>query len=218
MRKSLLRGIWPRTWRRRYAPGQFIVSILLGVIAAVFLIHQVSAAVRPQLVALAQAKLRNQLTLISNEAVATVLAQEALRYSDMVVMEPGPGGGIATITTETVRLNNLRSSVMAQVVAKVESLDIHSLGIPLGALTGMDIFAGSGPDLPVQVLSVASAEGNYRNDFISAGINRVILDITITAELLLPGGVVETFVSTPVCVAETIIIGQVPQTYLELYK
>lgn len=222
MRKSLLRGIWPRTWRRRYAPGQFIVSILLGVITAVFLIHRVSAAVRPQLVALAQAKLRNQLTLISNEAVAAVLAQEALRYSDMVVMEPGPGGGIATITTETVRLNNLRSSVMAQVVAKVESLDIHSLGIPLGALTGMDIFAGSGPDLPVQVLSVASAEGNYRNDFISAGINqtlhRVILDITVTADLLLPGGVVETFVSTPVCVAETIIIGQVPQTYLELYK
>ena len=86
----------------------------------------------------------------------------------------------------------------------------------------MDIFAGSGPDLPVQVLSVASAEGNYRNDFISAGINqtlhRVILDITVTADLLLPGGVVETFVSTPVCVAETIIIGQVPQTYLELYK
>ena len=119
MRKSLLREIWPRTWRRRYAPGQFIVSILLGVITAVFLIHQVSAAVRPQLVALAQAKLRNQLTLISNEAVAAVLAQEALRYSDMVVMEPGPGGGIATITTETVRLNNLRSSVMAQVVAKV---------------------------------------------------------------------------------------------------
>lgn len=192
--------------------------MLLGLAAAaLFLIHILGNAVRPQLLALTQAKLRNQLTQISNEAVANILAQEALRYSDMVVMEPAPGGGIATITTETIRLNNLRSAVMSQIVAQIESLDTHSLGVPLGALTGMDLFAGSGPDLPVQVLSVASAEGSYRNDFVSAGINqtlhRVMLDITVTAEILLPGGVAETVVSTPVCVAETIIVGQVPQTY-----
>ena len=65
---------------------------------------------------------------------------------------------------------------------------------------------------------MASAEGNYRNDFTSAGVNqtlhRILLDVSVTARLLLPGGVVETQVSTPVCVAETVIIGQPPQTYL----
>lgn len=220
MRRPPLRGLWLRSRRREWAPGQLMVSILLGLMLAAFLIHQLGLAVRPQLTALAQAKLRNQLTVISNETVANVLAQGALRYSDMVVMEPGLGGGIATITTETVRLNNLKSAVLTQIVAQVESLDAHSLGVPLGALTGLELFAGAGPDLPVQVLSVASAEGTYRNDFVSAGINqtlhRVMLDITLTAEVLLPGGMVESIVSTPVCVAETIIIGQVPQTYLEV--
>lgn len=222
MRRPPLRGLWLRARRREWAPGQLVASIILGVALAAFLIHQLGLAVRPQLVALAQARLRNQLTLISNETVTDVLAQEALRYSDMVIMEPGPGGGIATITTETVRLNNLKSAVLTQIVSQVESLDTHSLGVPLGALTGMELFAGAGPDLPVQVLSVASAEGSYRNDFVSAGINqtlhRVMLDITLTAEVLLPGGIVESVVSTPVCVAETIIIGQVPQTYLELHQ
>ncbi len=220
MRKPPFRGVWLRAWSRKYAPGQLVASILLGIVAAIFLIYQLGMAVRPQLTALAQAKLRNQLTQIANETVTSTLAQDALSYSDMVLIEPGPGGGIATLTTETVRLNQLRSSVMTQIVAQVESLDTHSLGVPLGALTGMELFAGAGPDLPIQVLSVASAEGSYRNDFVSAGINqtlhRVMLDITLTAEVLLPGGVVETVVSTPVCVAETIIIGQVPQTYLEL--
>lgn len=220
MRRPPLRGLWLRSRRREWAPGQLMVSILLGLMLAAFLIHQLGLAVRPQLTALAQAKLRNQLTVISNETVANVLAQEALRYSDMVVMEPGLGGGIATITTETVRLNNLKSAVLTQIVAQVESLDTHSLGVPLGALTGLELFAGAGPDLPIQVLSVTSAEGTYRNDFVSAGINqtlhRVMLDITLTAEVLLPGGMVESIVSTPVCVAETIIIGQVPQTYLEV--
>lgn len=222
MRKPPFRGVWLRSWRRKYAPGQLVASILLGIAAAIFLIYQLGVAVRPQLTALAQAKLRNQLTQIANETVTNTLAQEALSYSDMVLIEPGPSGGIATLTTETVRLNQLRSTVMTQIVAQVESLDTHSLGVPLGALTGMELFAGTGPDLPIQVLSVASAEGNYRNDFVSAGINqtlhRVMLDITLTAEVLLPGGVVETVVATPVCVAETIIIGQVPQTYLELHQ
>lgn len=222
MRKRAFRGIWPRNWSRKYAPGQLLVSVFLGIAAAAFLIHQLDAAVRPQLVSLIQAKLSNQLTLIANQAVTDVLNQESLRYSDMVVMEPGAGDGITTISTETVRLNHLRSAAMTQVVSQIENLDSHSLGVPLGALTGIDLFAGSGPDLPIQVLSVASAEGNYRNDFTGAGINqtlhRVMLDITLTAEILLPGGIVKTTVSTPVCVAETIIIGQVPQTYMELYQ
>lgn len=220
MRKPPFRGLWLRSRSRDWAPGQLVASVILGIALAVFLIHRVGLAVRPQLLALAQAKLRNQLTMVSNETVANVLAQEALDYSDMVAMEPGPGGGIATITTETVRLNNLKSTVLTRIVSQVENLDTHSLGVPLGALTGIEFFAGAGPDLPVQVLSVASVEGTYRNDFVSAGINqtlhRVMLDITVTAEVLMPGGIVETVVSTPVCVAETIIIGQVPQTYLEL--
>ena len=92
------------------------------------------------------------------------------------------------------------------------------MGIPLGVLTGIDIISALGPKLPIQVISVASAEGTYRNDFSSAGINqtlhRIYLDITVTAKLLLPGSIVETVVFTPICVAETVIIGQVPQTYL----
>lgn len=220
MRRPPLRGLWPRFRRREWAPGQLFASIILGIALAAFLIHQAGLAVRPQLVALAQSKLRNQLTMISNATVADILEQEALRYSDMVVMEPGPGDGIATITTDTVRLNNLKSAVLTRIVSQVESLDTHCLDVPLGALTGMELFAGAGPELPIQVLSVASVEGGYRNDFVSAGINqtlhRVMLDITLTAEVLMPGGIVESVVSTPVCVAETIIIGQVPQTYLEV--
>ncbi len=221
MRKQPLRGFWLRAGRRRRrAAEQLLLSVILGVGMAFFLIHQFDAALRPQLVALAQAKLCNQLTLISNETVTEALAQQALTYSDMVFIQSAQNGGVSTLSTDTVRLNRLRSAVIGEVVMQVESLDSHSLGIPLGALTGIDLLSAVGPALPVQVLSVATADGQYRNDFTGAGINqtlhRVLLDITVTAQLLMPGGIVETTVSTPVCIAETVIIGQVPQTYLNL--
>ncbi len=208
---------WPRRARRE-GRGQLLLSVALGLGLALFFIHQFDAALRPQLVALAEARVRNQVTHIADHAVSQALGDQALAYTDMVNLRTQETGQIATLSTDTVRLNLLRAEVLDRIVDQVEELDSHSLGVPLGALTGVDLFSALGPDLPVQVLSVASAEGNYRNDFTSAGVNqtlhRILLDVSVTARLLLPGGVVETQVSTPVCVAETVIIGQPPQTYL----
>lgn len=199
------------------APGQLLLSVLLGLAAAALLIHQADAALRPQLSALAQAKLRNQLTEIANRAVTGTLTEQALTYSDFVIPQSGQNG-VSVFSTDTVQLNTFRAAVMEDIVSQVENLDSGCLGVPLGSLTGLDVLSGMGPDLPVKVLSAASAEGTYRNDFLSAGINqtlhRVMLDVAVTARILLPGGILETTVSTPVCVVETVIIGQIPQTYL----
>lgn len=187
---------------------------------AFLLIHWFDIALRPQLVALSEAQVQNHLTQLANRSVTQVLAAQELSYSDMVTLQAT--GSLSTLATDTVALNRLRASVLEDIVTQVESIDSKSLGVPLGALTGVDLLSGLGPRLPVQVISVASAEGQYRNDFISAGINqtlhRIVLDITLNAKLLLPGGVVEMMVSTPVCVAETVIVGQVPQTYVGLDK
>ena len=63
---------------------------------------------------------------------------------------------------------------------------------------------------------------DYANSFTSAGVNqtlhRVSLEITATIYLFLPGGVLPVSVSSSVCVAETVIVGETPDTYLNLEK
>jgi len=198
--------------------SQRLLAAALGIGFALFLIHQFDAALRPQLVSLAETQARNQITRIADRAVTKALSDQSISYSDMVTVQAGQNGDITTLTTDTLRLNNLRGVVMDDIVSQVENLDERDLGVPLGALTGLDLLSAIGPRLPVQVLSVASAEASYRNDFTGAGINqtlhRVMLDVTVTAKLLLPGGIVETQVTTPVCIAETVIVGQVPEAYL----
>jgi len=187
---------------------------------ALFLIHRFDVALRPQLVALSETKLQAQLTLIGEEELAGAMADQALTGGELFTLHPNQDGTVGALTVDTVRLNALRASLVSQVAERVTDLDGHDLGVPLGALTRVDLFSALGPQLPVRVLSVASAQGSYRSEFSGAGINqtlyRVVLDVTITARLLLSGGVVETQVTTPVCVAETILIGQVPQTYLNM--
>lgn len=221
MRKPSLRFLLRhRRTKRVGEKGQLLLSVLLGVSLAFLLIRCFDLSLRPQMIALAETSLQNQITHISDLAMAKVVEERSLGYSDMVVLQTGQDGGVSMLTTNTLQLNALRSALLEEVVSQVEGIDNHSLGIPFGTLTGIDLFSAWGPKLPVQVISVASADGTYRNDFTSAGINqtlhRILLDVTVTARILLPGGIVETEIAIPVCVAETVIIGQVPQTFLQI--
>lgn len=200
--------------------GQVWLSLALGLAMAFFLIRWLDTTLRPQLVALSEAQVRNHLIQVANRSVSQTLVDPKLSYGEMVSLKTA--GALSTITTDTAALNQLRVSVLDDIVAQIGLIDNDSMGVPIGALTGIDLLSALGPKLPVQVVSVASVDGQYRNDFISAGINqtlhRIMLDITLNAKLLLPGGVVEVAVTTPICVAETIIVGQVPQTYVGLNK
>ena len=220
MRGHPFQRFWNRIaiFKRRNRHGHLLLPVVLGLSLALFFIHRFDVTLRPQLIALAQSQLHSQLTHIAESAVVDSLAAENLTYSDLVVRQGFLEGEITTFSTDTVRLNQLRASILTDITEKIISLDSHLLSVPLGTLTGIDFFAASGPGLPVQIVSVASASGHYRNELSEAGINqsvyRVMLDVTITVDLLLPGGIAETSVSTPICISETLIVGQVPQTYL----
>lgn len=183
---------------------------------AVLLIHWFDTALRPHLVALSEAQVRNYLTQAANRSLSQAQDAQKESYEDMVNLQTT--GVLSTLVTDTASLNRLRTTVLDDIITQVETFGNNSFGVPLGALTGIDLLSALGPKLPVRVISVTSVEGQYQNDFISAGINqtlhRIVLNVTMNAKLLLPGGIVEVSVSTPICVAETIIIGQVPQSYL----
>lgn len=219
----MAKRLWPRL-RRKPGRGdrlQLSLALFLGLLLAFLLIRWFNASLRPQLVALTEAQIRNYLTQAADRSLTQALGED-LSYRDMVTLQAGENGEPATLTTDTLRLNRLRTAVLEDIITQVDNLDDHSLSVPLGTLTGIDLLSALGPRLPVKVISVASVEGTFRNDFLSAGINqtlhRVMLDVTIAAKLLLPGGVVEVTVSVPVCVTETVIVGQVPQTYVGLNK
>ena len=102
---------------------------------------------------------------------------------------------------------------------QLEELDSGQLGVPLGNLTGWMIFSGLGPKLRVSIDSVGDVVTQVRNQFDSAGINQthhqVLMDISVTVHLFIPGEITSVTVDTTVCLAETVFIGTVPNTYIQ---
>ena len=107
---------------------------------------------------------------------------------------------------------------MAYLTDVLDVLRDEEFGIPLGTLTGWMIFSGKGPTVRVELLSVGDVTADMRHSFTEAGINQtlhqVYLDVSAAVYLMIPGEILSAEIDTSVCVAETIIVGQVPETYL----
>ena len=215
---------WLRTPRRRgprpeRGSGR-LLALVIGVGLALAVIFLIDSALRPTLTALAQVRVENAFIRIVNDAVNGTLTSEAISYSDLVTLEKDAAGQVSVLATNTAQLNALRTEILDQVLTQVEQLDSQELGVPLGSLTGFATASDLGPVLPVRVLTAAVPTADFENVFTSAGINqtlhRIMLNVRVECTLLIPGGTVDTTVEAQVCAAETLLVGQVPDAYLEL--
>ena len=209
-----------RSRRWRWSPDPRWISLLLagGLLLAFF--AAVNNRIRPILTAMAITQTSNAVTEAVNDAVAEGITAEHISYDDMVTVETDANGRATVLTSNLEQANLLRAELLTRVLDAVSALAEEDFSIPLGNLTDVDLFSGRGPDIHLRVLSTGAASASFSHSFTDAGVNQtlhqILLDVSVTVQILLPGQTLELPVSTQLCVAETIIVGEVPGTYLQL--
>ena len=162
------------------------------------------------------------MTQAIDTAVDNCLQENGMDYADFVTIETDSVGKVTSITSNTAANSRFKRQVVDSVVRQLEALDGDALRVPLGTLTGQPLLSGTGPRVRVRVDSVGEVVADYANSFTAAGVNqtlhRVCLEVTATVYLFLPGEILPVSVSSNVCVAETVIVGETPDTYLRLEK
>ena len=158
-------------------------------------------------------------TLAINDSVAKVMEKHDYSYEDYVSLEKDNAGNITAITTNTTRINALSAEILKEIVSAADNqkLDIR---IPLGNLLGSNLLLGRGPEIPVEILMLTSSFVRFDNDLISTGINQSKHVITLRAEvdvdILIPWATVSAAVDSDIMIAETVIVGRVPETYVSV--
>lgn len=172
---------------------------------------------KPVLLQVASTRASNMVSRIVNAAVNEAMAAGKLDYDDLVTLETGAQGSVIALKSNMMAANRLQSEISADVLRRLGDISTTDLRIPIGTLSGIALLAGRGPALTIRMQTVGSAEANFRNEFTSAGINqtkhRILLDVDVYVSILLPGFYTSTKVSSEVAVAETVIVGSVPETY-----
>ena len=223
--ESWRRYFWPRRRlrqrARRHGRGaQLLLSSAFGLVLAVLLISFLDGRARPVIAAMAESRVKNIVSGIMESEISKTLAREAVAYDDIITFRTDSSGRITAFTSNSAEMNRLRTELLSAVIARVDTLDTGALGIPLGNLLPFSALAEKGPLLPVRIRSIGGADASFQQVFTAEGINqtlhRIMLDLSVSLTLLIPGGPLDTQVSAQVCVAETVLVGEVPDTYLGL--
>ena len=169
--------------------------------------------------ALAQAEAR---TLAQNilGAAANAVVQDGVPYDELMIVTTDAAGRVRLLQANTAAMNDLSARASAAAQQYFNQADGHAVQVPLGAMLGLTLLAGAGPEIDVQVLPVGSVSSRFDTEFESAGINqtrhRILLTLTAVMRLVIPTGTSTIETSTQVAVAESIIIGEVPESFVDV--
>ena len=195
----------------------FRLLALVVTVSLLALTLMATARMRPLLESLATTRVSNTVNRIISEAVNEAIQNGDISYERLISLEKDNEGKITAVHSNMAAFNRLQSQILDIILAKIDQVSARELSIPIGTLTGSALLAGRGPRIRVRMESVGSSTARFNNRFESAGINQtkhqIILEVEVSVAILLPGFTTATKVSTAVTVAETVIVGAVPDTY-----
>ena len=168
---------------------------------------------------LAQTQVKNATSDLINDAIDHQIEKGTIAYDRMVYFEKDLEGKITALKTNMGLVNRLKTDILNLINDEILALDTDHIGIPLGSLILPELLAGKGPQIPIRVLSIRNSEADFVSYFSEAGINQTIHQLTMVVSVdvaVLVLGRTEGFtVSSEVVVAETVIVGRVPDTFLQ---
>ena len=206
-----------RIRKKRWFPC-WLITVVVATILTLFSMHTLERQLQPTVSRVARTQVQNAILAQVEQTMQSLLLDHAPEYGEMVKLQYGPDGSLSSLSTDPLFMNRLRSALVDGLLEDLADMNVHQISIPVGSLIPSELFWGRGPDIRINALSVGSISAEYESEFTGAGVNqtmhRILLKLEIPATVLLPLCKVELSVDTAFCIAETVIVGQVPNAYL----
>jgi len=203
--------------RRRIEAMIRLTVLLLMAAAILFLILR--SRYQDVIRELAETQVKNTTSDLTNDAIAKQIADGIIQYDRIVYFEKDLDGRITALKTNMSEVNRLKTDILNIINDEILALDTSDLGIPLGSLFLPELLSGKGPSIPVHILTIRNSDATFASTFTQAGINQTLHQLTmfvsVDVSVLVLGRTSSFTISSEVVVAETVIVGTVPNTFLQ---
>lgn len=195
---------------------RIVLAVVALFIIALAVIVQVN--VTNVLKSIAEATMRSVTTVAVNDAIYYTLSDN-VRYEDLVSVERGANGEIQAITSNSLQINRIARDTAYMSQQNLKSMSEDGIEVPLGALSGIEAWAGFGPRITIQIIPISNVECRFVSEFTDAGINQtkhsIYLEIVADISIIMPSGTSNFASLTQVLICESVLMGKVPDTYLQ---
>ena len=191
--------------------------IILTILFLLLLIFRIKY--HNDIVGLAKTQVSNSTSDLINDAVNVQIEVGNIQYERIVYFEKDLDGRITALKTNMSEINRLKTSILNLINDEILAMDTSDLGIPLGSLILPEVLSGRGAEIPIKIISIRNSDAYFESSFSQAGINQTLhklsMNVLVDVSVLVLGKTENFTVKSQVVVAETVIVGNVPNTYLD---
>ena len=210
---------FPQTRRKPKKRKKKLFILLISLLLlAVFLLIYFQRNVTRVLISISEATMRASTTVAVNDAVYYTLSDE-MRYEDLVTVSRDEGGNIVAVAANPLKINKIARDTASISQSNLKNLSLNGIPVPLGALTGIEALAGLGPSIHFRIIPVSSVSCDFSSTFESVGINQtkhsIYLNVIADISIVMPSRTENFAVTTEILVGESVIVGTVPDTFLQ---
>lgn len=194
-----------------------IVLVLVLFVTVALALYFYRKSMTPIILDIAQTRLKAETTLALNEAIFDVLAN--CNDQDFVNVEKNNQNDVVLISANSAYVNRLAREVSVVSQKQINNIQKFRIQIPIGTLSGIPLLSEKGTEVEVTVTPIGKVTCSFTSDFESAGINqtvhKIFLNVCSRVDLIIPTFHMEVETVTPILISESIIVGKVPNTFLQ---
>lgn len=194
-----------------------IIIVLLAVSLLLLILFRMKY--NDSILSLAKTQVSNTTSDLINDAIDRQIEDGNIQYDRMVYFEKNLDGRITALKTNMSEVNRLKTDILNLINDEILALSTDDLGIPIGSLVLPEFLSGRGPNIPIEILSIRNSDASFSSNFTEAGINQTLqqmnMHVSVDVTVLVLGKTESFTISSQVVVAETIIVGDVPDTYFQ---
>ena len=196
-----------------------LIIFCIVIFIPVLIFEIFTTLIEPSLIAMCEIKANSIGVSVSSKAVKQVM-EEVGYDNELIKLEKDEAGNILALKANVIEMNYIASLIGSRTQQMYNELTESYVQIPIGNFTDNALLAGRGPRIRVKIMPVGTVGSDFKTEFVSTGINqtrhRVYLQVISSMRVIAPFSTKTIKVVNNVNVAETVIIGNVPNSYYNL--
>lgn len=199
-----------------------ILSLIFVLVLLIAATVEVDKRLRVLINNYANSKAKILSNTVINETVHNYLAEKGIQYTDLLHINTTTDGYVTSVEFNTVEIAKIKSGIIFLIQNNINAKDTVTMNIPIGTLTGNQFLNNRGPSIKIQLKISSVVYTKINSKFISAGINQTLHQITlgISSEVyfVMPWYRSSGSFQTEFTLAETVIVGKVPDAYTNVIE
>lgn len=202
--------------RKEHGKLRWLVLAVLMILIVVLLVEQ---NLSQTLLDMAYATAHSMALETVNHAAQKVVG-EGIAYDQLMEVKVDSMGRVTMLRANTMRMNQIATQTAIMAQEELNSIENQMVNVPLGAALGIRFLGGFGPRISVQIVPIGAVSTQFETEFETAGINqtrhKLFLTLETSVSLIVPADSRKVNVTSTVPIAESIIVGQVPDSFVDV--